>query len=242
MNILDELGISTNGESDQKLSFNGAGGSSSRINNDNSNKRKTKRQAALGKKPRYGLGEEENDSGSDFHLSDEDEETGDDDFEEVNEDEEEFNPFGEGESDDEDPWARGRQKKGRQKKKGKKNSKKPSPADSLNHLLKEKFKNDSTTSSATPSGTATPSYVPPPQTSVDRACQMKEDILSRIEHLGKELPPNTLDQLIDELGGPENVSEMTGRKGRVVQDQCGDVRYESRSEQVRFIIVQDSRS
>ena len=35
----------------------------------------------------------------------------------------------------------------------------------------------------------------------------------------------------DELGGPENVSEMTGRKGRVVQDQIsGDVRYESRSE------------
>merc|ERR1719266_1308324 len=60
---------------------------------------------------------------------------------------------------------------------------------------------------------------------------MKQDILNKIEALGKILPANTLDQLIDELGGPENVSEMTGRKGRVVQDQVsGDVRYESRSE------------
>ena len=37
-------------------------------------------------------------------------------------------------------------------------------------------------------------------------------------------------QLIDDLGGPENVAEMTGRKGRVVSDTKGDVRYESRSE------------
>ena len=71
----------------------------------------------------------------------------------------------------------------------------------------------------------------PPKQNVDRACQMKQEILEKIEALGRILPPNTLDQLIDELGGPENVSEMTGRKGRVVQDQIsGDVRYESRSE------------
>ena len=71
----------------------------------------------------------------------------------------------------------------------------------------------------------------PPQQSIDRAMEMKREILSKVERLGKILPPNTLDQLIDELGGPENVAEMTGRKGRVVQDQVsGDVRYESRSE------------
>ena len=46
---------------------------------------------------------------------------------------------------------------------------------------------------------------------------MKAEILAKVEELGKILPANTLDQLIDELGGPENVSEMTGRKGRVVQ-------------------------
>ncbi len=56
-------------------------------------------------------------------------------------------------------------------------------------------------------------------------------MLKRLEALSQHLPANTLDQLIDELGGPENVSEMTGRKGRVVQDEKGDVRYESRSEQ-----------
>ena len=60
---------------------------------------------------------------------------------------------------------------------------------------------------------------------------MKEEILKRLETLCQNLQANTLDQLIDELGGPENVSEMTGRKGRVVQDEKGEVRYESRSEQ-----------
>lgn len=37
---------------------------------------------------------------------------------------------------------------------------------------------------------------------------MKEDLLAEIEELGDRLPPNTLDQLIDELGGPENVAEV----------------------------------
>lgn len=58
---------------------------------------------------------------------------------------------------------------------------------------------------------------------------MKEALLERIEALGDKLPPNTLDQLIDELGGSENVAEMTGRKGRVVQTEDG-IQYESRSE------------
>ena len=54
--------------------------------------------------------------------------------------------------------------------------------------------------------------------------------MKKIDSLGRKLPPNTLDQLIDELGGPENVAEMTGRKGRVVQNDDGNVCYESRSE------------
>ncbi|XP_014204791.1 protein strawberry notch-like [Copidosoma floridanum] len=66
--------------------------------------------------------------------------------------------------------------------------------------------------------------------SIDRACNMKEELLAKIETLGVVLPPNTLDQLIDELGGTENVAEMTGRKGRVVQTDDGSVKYETRSE------------
>lgn len=71
----------------------------------------------------------------------------------------------------------------------------------------------------------------PRQDNTDRACEMKEQLLIKIEKLGEKLPPNTLDQLIDELGGPENVAEMTGRKGRVVQNEDGTIQYESRSEQ-----------
>lgn len=65
---------------------------------------------------------------------------------------------------------------------------------------------------------------------IEQACRMKEELLAKIETLGEELPPNTLDQLIDELGGPENVAEMTGRKGRVIQTEDGSIQYESRSE------------
>ncbi|XP_036409983.1 protein strawberry notch homolog 2-like isoform X2 [Megalops cyprinoides] len=60
--------------------------------------------------------------------------------------------------------------------------------------------------------------------------EMKQGLLNKIAELGKELPLNTLDELIDRFGGPEKVSEMTGRKGRVVR-RDGVVRYESRAEQ-----------
>lgn len=63
-----------------------------------------------------------------------------------------------------------------------------------------------------------------------KAAAMKQELLDRLEKLGDKLPPNTLDQLIDELGGPENVAEMTGRKGRVVSTDNGTIQYESRSE------------
>lgn len=37
---------------------------------------------------------------------------------------------------------------------------------------------------------------------------MKKDLLEQLEELSEDLPPNTLDELIDELGGPENVAEV----------------------------------
>jgi hypothetical protein len=76
-----------------------------------------------------------------------------------------------------------------------------------------------------------PVSVAPQKDNIERACEMKDGLLKKIEKLGDRLPPNTLDQLIDELGGPENVAEMTGRKGRVVQSEDGSIQYESRSEQ-----------
>lgn len=48
----------------------------------------------------------------------------------------------------------------------------------------------------------------PPRSAIERACSMKEELLGAIERLGRRLPPNTLDQLVDELGGTENVAEV----------------------------------
>ena len=50
---------------------------------------------------------------------------------------------------------------------------------------------------------------PPARDAIELACSMKEELLAEIEELGDRLPPNTLDQLIDELGGPENVAEVS---------------------------------
>lgn len=38
--------------------------------------------------------------------------------------------------------------------------------------------------------------------------KMKQDLLAKVKALGKELPLNTLDELIDYFGGPENVAEV----------------------------------
>uniref|UniRef100_A0A8C6T201 Protein strawberry notch homolog 2 n=1 Tax=Neogobius melanostomus TaxID=47308 RepID=A0A8C6T201_9GOBI len=46
------------------------------------------------------------------------------------------------------------------------------------------------------------------QTGNTRIEEMKQSLLTKIAELGKELPLNTLDELIDKFGGPEKVSEV----------------------------------
>lgn len=50
----------------------------------------------------------------------------------------------------------------------------------------------------------------PAMDAVDKARQMRQDLLVRIERLGDKLPANSLDELIDLLGGPDNVAEVCG--------------------------------
>ncbi|XP_037850483.2 protein strawberry notch homolog 2 isoform X4 [Chlorocebus sabaeus] len=66
---------------------------------------------------------------------------------------------------------------------------------------------------------------------LERVERLKQDLLEKVRRLGRELPVNTLDELIDQLGGPQRVAEMTGRKGRVVSRPDGTVAFESRAEQ-----------
>nr|XP_049699235.1 protein strawberry notch isoform X1 [Helicoverpa armigera] len=156
-----------------------------------------------------------------------------------------FNPFHGGSDSDDEPWL-GRKKKPVKKKKAASPKKKPSTTQDKIETMFER-KNSAATAPTvtvtTPAGSLTGTPVgtnglylgparnqPPPRSAIERACSMKEELLAAVERLGRRLPPNTLDQLVDELGGTDNVAEMTGRKGRVVQTEEGQILYESRSE------------
>uniref|UniRef100_A0A671NNA9 Protein strawberry notch homolog 1 n=1 Tax=Sinocyclocheilus anshuiensis TaxID=1608454 RepID=A0A671NNA9_9TELE len=161
------------------------------------------------------------------------------------EDEDDFNPFKDDSSEDEedDPWLIRKDTKKSKDKRNKKKKKSIDPDSIQSALL------------ASGLGTTRPTFTTPTikpsnntvavghcpnepeesscvtsQDAVEDAQRMKRGLLEKLEQLAEDLPPNTLDELIDELGGPDNVAEMTGRKGRVVSNDDGSISYESRSE------------
>ncbi|XP_051973528.1 protein strawberry notch homolog 1-like isoform X2 [Xyrauchen texanus] len=159
------------------------------------------------------------------------------------EDEDDFNPFKDdsSEDDEDDPWLIRKDSKKSKEKRNKKKKKSIDPDSIQSALL------------ASGLGTTRPTFTSPAikpsdntvtvaksepeesscvtsQDAVEDAQRMKRDLLEQLEQLAEHLPPNTLDELIDELGGPDNVAEMTGRKGRVVSNDDGSISYESRSE------------
>lgn len=56
------------------------------------------------------------------------------------------------------------------------------------------------------------------------ASSVKDRLLVEIEQLGARLPRNVIDQIIDELGGPNNVADLTGRRCRLVEKDGDQVR------------------
>ncbi|XP_053661458.1 protein strawberry notch [Anopheles marshallii] len=198
---------------------------------------------------------------SDFQPSDSEPEESDNDYDSAASQSDEYNPFFTGSgSDDDDPWVSSKTKSSVSKSKVKAKNKSAAPPvttpasttatpmalsgttagrkkpvstqDKIQaHLTKKQTDTKPTTIQSSNGFSIQLAGGPPPKDAIERACQMKDELLAKIERLGDRLPANTLDQLIDELGGPENVAEMTGRKGRVVQNDDGSIQYESRSEQ-----------
>ncbi|RMX57838.1 hypothetical protein pdam_00018567 [Pocillopora damicornis] len=156
------------------------------------------------------------------------------------EEEDDSNPFGVSGSDDEDPWLHRKSRKSSKNK-----SQTGSPDSSYNALAAAGLKVGGLPWSTPGQRTKQPNGLesqhswnpaanspgPLANSAADMCRAMKRELLDKLDVLSKCLPPNTLDELIDELGGPDNVAEMTGRKGRVVSNEDGTVSYQSRSKQ-----------
>lgn len=64
--------------------------------------------------------------------------------------------------------------------------------------------------------------------------KMKQDLLTKVKALGKELPLNTLDELINHFGGPEHVAEVL-----LISVALGD---RERGQQRRLLLEEGSLS
>ncbi|KAM9801252.1 protein strawberry notch homolog 1 [Neosynchiropus ocellatus] len=180
---------------------------------------------------------------SDESQSDESAGESDDSFKSVSsaDEDDDFNPFRDesDEDDEDDPWLIRKEPKKRKEKKRKRKQRKSIDPDSIQSALLASGLGSTRptfTAPAAPASTpstvkvASPSSCQTSHDAVEHAQRMKRELLDELEELAEMLPPNTLDELIDELGGPDNVAEMTGRKGRVVSNDDGTITYESRSE------------
>lgn len=249
--VLDENSSSTKATTDTAETSSAASSSKRKQTDRQQSARKRKRRSnsseVSGGEYSDGVGEVSDES--DFKNSDsESEEESDNNSNYDSNQSSDFNPFQDDNSDsDADPWV-ARQKKSKVVKRTKEKTPKKKPRstqDKIQELITKKQNTAkeaaAAANAATQEQTSTTigtngfqnlgSSFCPPKDAIERACEMKEELLKKIEKLGDKLPPNTLDQLIDELGGPENVAEMTGRKGRVIQTEDGQIQYESRSEQ-----------
>ena len=50
----------------------------------------------------------------------------------------------------------------------------------------------------------------------ERGRLMRQELMDTLDELASELPPNTLDELIDDLGGPENVAEVNYKSPKLI--------------------------
>jgi hypothetical protein len=66
----------------------------------------------------------------------------------------------------------------------------------------------------------------PPPAPIPHLKEKRNMLLESILDLA--LPPNPLDDIIDRLGGAENVAEMTGRTGRILRQKNGKYKYVKR--------------
>lgn len=121
-----------------------------------------------------------------------------------------------------EPWL-GRKKKAAKKKKPTVKKKAASTQDKIETMFERKCLAPAPAPAAAPAqggranglylGGRAPAAAPasapaPARSAIERACSMKEQLLAAVERLGRRLPPNTLDQLVDELGGTDNVAEV----------------------------------